>query len=67
MKNEKQFFVAEEDGIYNAFSIDMFNEKGYLEGYDGEIGYRLEDYDVIKWFSDWNSACDFSDKMNDEL
>ena len=67
MRNPKQFFVAEDGGVYNAFDIKMFDKNGYLEGHSGEEGYKLEDYDVVKWFDSWSAAADFSEKMNDEL
>lgn len=62
----KRYFVADEGGVYNAFSFDMFADGGYLEGHKGEAGYHINDYDILKCFSSWSAASDYADKMNDK-
>lgn len=61
---ENCFVVDEGDGCYNAFALDMFDKNGYLEGHAGEMGYHLDDYDIVAWFNDWEDACQFAEDLN---
>lgn len=62
MDNKKKYFVADEgDGLLNAFSYDMFDKDGFLEGHKGEQGYHLDDYDIIAEFASWDAATKFVD------
>lgn len=62
-KIRKEYFVADEgDGTLNPFSIDMFDNEGYLEGHKGERGYHINDFDIIRYFNSWEQACDYCDK-----
>ena len=45
----KRFFVADEGGYANAFSLDMFDNEGWLEGHENEEGYNIEDFDIIRY------------------
>ena len=60
----KRFFVADEGGYANAFSIDMFNNEGWLEGHENEEGYNIEDFDIIRYCNTWQEACRVADKIN---
>lgn len=47
MKQEKQFFVAQEDtNVFNVFSYDDFDEDGNYILNDNE-GYSIEDFDIV--------------------
>ena len=61
---EKEYFVADDgDGVLNPFSMDMFDEEGYLEGHEGEDGYNIEDFDIIRYFNTWDQACAYCDRF----
>lgn len=63
INNMKKFIVVkEDDGLFNLFGREMFNEDGYLEGYDGEEGYNINDMDVVAEFNTMNQAEDYIDK-----
>ena len=62
---QKKFFVADEGGYANAFSVDMFDDEGWLEGHKNEIGYNIEDFDIIRYCNTWKEACRIADKMNE--
>lgn len=65
--NKKNYFVADEgDNIYNAFAFDMFDKDGYLEGHNGEQGYHLSDYDIVKKFATWTQAVEYCEMLNEE-
>ena len=53
MKKEMKYFVVEEDdGVYNIFDVEDFDENGYLRGYNGQEGYHRSDFDIVMWFCD---------------
>lgn len=59
----KKFIVVQEDeGLFNLFGREMFNKDGYLEGYDGEEGYNINDMDVVAEFNTIKQAEDYIDK-----
>ena len=60
----KRFFVADEGGYANAFSVDMFDNEGWLEGHENEEGYNIEDFDIIRYCNTWQEACRVADKIN---
>lgn len=60
------FVVDEGDGTYNAFSSDMFDKDGYLEGYKNKRGYHINDYEIIAWFKTWDEAADYAEEMNNQ-
>lgn len=61
----KQFIVVQEDeGLFNLFERSMFDEDGYLEGYDGEEGYNIEDFDIVAEFDTMREAEDYIDKYS---
>ena len=61
----KQFIVVQEDGrVFNLFGRDMFDEDGYLEGYEGEEGYNIEDFDIVAEFDTMREAEDYIDKYS---
>lgn len=64
LKTIKSFFVADEGGYANAFAVDMFDSKGWLEGHENEAGYNIEDFDIIRYSNTWEEACRIADKMN---
>lgn len=44
----KKYFVAQEDtDLYNVFSRADFDEDGYLDGYNGQEGYHMDDFDIV--------------------
>ena len=43
--------------------MDMFDEEGYLEGHEGEDGYNIEDFDIIRYFNTWEHACAYCDRF----
>lgn len=61
----KRFFVADEGDYVNAFSVDMFDNEGWLEGHKNEAGYNIEDFDIIRYCNTWEEACRIADKMNE--
>ncbi len=58
MKKEMKYFVVEEDtGVYNIFSVDDFDDDGYLRGYNGQDGYHRSDFDILMWLATFEDAC----------
>jgi hypothetical protein len=67
MKTKGQFFVAEEDtNLFNVFSIDEFDDDGFLLGHEDEEGYHISDLDIVAWFDDFNEACNWFDNRPQE-
>ena len=59
----KKFIVVQEDeGLFNLFGREMFNEDGYLEGYEGIDGYNIEDMDIVAEFDTMQRAEDYIDR-----
>ena len=59
----KKFIVVQEDeGLFNLFGREMFNDDGYLEGYEGIDGYNIEDMDIVAEFDTMQRAEYFIDK-----
>lgn len=57
-----RYWVSDEGGCYNAFSDDMFDERGrYLEN----PNYTKDDFDIVRYFNTFEQACDYADRMND--
>ena len=55
----KYFIVEEDAGVYNIFSVDDFDDDGYLRGYNGQDGYHRSDFDIVEWFDSFEEACDW--------
>ena len=51
--------VQEDEGLFNVFDRAMFDEDGYLEGYEGMEGYNIDDMDIIAEFNTLKQAEDF--------
>lgn len=64
--NKKQYFVADDGGVYNAFGYDMFDEHGWLIGYEGILCYHIDDYDIVKEFDTFEQAVSYAERLNDE-
>ena len=63
IKSMKKFIVVQEDeGLFNLFGREMFNEDGYLEGYEGIDGYNIKDMDIVAEFNTIRKAEDYIDK-----
>ena len=61
MKSE--YFVAQEDtNIYNVFSVEDFDDDGFLIGHEFEDGYHRTDFDIAAWFDTFEEACDWVEK-----
>lgn len=59
----KKFIVVQEDeGLFNLFGREMFNEDGYLEGYEGIEGYNIKDMDIVAEFNTMRKAEDYIDE-----
>ena len=59
----KKFIVVQEDeGLFNLFGREMFNEDGCLEGYEGIEGYNIEDMDIVAEFDTVQRAEDYIDR-----
>ena len=59
----KKFIVVQEDeGLFNLCGREMFNDDGYLEGYEGIDGYNIEDMDIVAEFDTMQRAEDYIDK-----
>ena len=59
----KKFIVVQEDeGLFNLFEKSMFNEDGYLEGYEGIEGYNIKDMDIVAEFNTMKQAEDYIDE-----
>lgn len=59
----KKFIVVQEDeGLFNMFGREMFNEDGYLEGYEGIDGYNIKDMDIVAEFNTMQKAEDYIDE-----
>lgn len=67
MNTERSFFVADEGGFANPFSVDMFDDEGWLEGHENEDGYNIEDFDIIRYCDTWEEAVGISAKYSDYL
>lgn len=61
---KKIIVVQEDEELFNVFDRDMFNGDGYLEGYEGEEGYNIEDFDIIAEFDTMREAEDYIDKYS---
>ena len=60
--------VQEDEGLFNVFDRAMFNEDGYLEGYEGVEGYNIADMDIVAEFKTLKQAEDFiENQMEFEL
>lgn len=60
----KNFIVVQEDeGLFNVFDRAVFDEDGYLEGYEGMEGYNIADMDIIAEFNTLKQAEDFIEKQ----
>ena len=51
--------VQEDEGLFNVFDRAMFDEDGYLEGYEGMVGYNIADMDIVSEFNTLKQAEDF--------
>ena len=51
--------VQEDEGLFNVFDRVMFDEDGYLEGYEGIEGYNIADMDIVAEFDSIEKAEDF--------
>ena len=51
--------VQEDEGLFNVFDRAMFDEDGYLEGYEGMEGYNIADMDIVAEFNSIEPAEDF--------
>ena len=61
----KKFIVVQEDErAFNLFERSMFDEEGYLEGYEGEEGYNIKDMDIVAEFDTMQKAEEFIDKYS---
>lgn len=65
MNTERSFFVVDEGGFANPFSVDMFDDDGWLEGHKNEDGYNIEDFDIIRYCDTWEEAVDIAAKYSD--
>ena len=61
---KKIIVVQEDEGLFNLFERSMFDENGYLEGYEGEEGYNIEDFDIVAQFDTMREAEDYIDKYS---
>ena len=53
----KNFIVVQEDeGLFNVFDRAVFDEDGYLEGYEGMEGYNISDMDIVAEFDSIEEA-----------
>ena len=59
---KKYIVVQEDEGLLNLFGREMFNEDGYLEGYEGIDGYNIKDMDIVAEFNTMKQAEDYIDK-----
>ena len=55
--------VQEDEGLFNIFDRAMFDEDGYLEGYEGIEGYNIADMDIVAEFDSIEKAEDFIDNQ----
>lgn len=55
--------VQEDEGLFNVFDRAMFDEDGYLEGYEGMEGYNIADMDIVAEFNSIETAEDFIEKQ----
>ena len=51
--------VQEDEGLFNVFDRAMFDEDGYLEGFEGVEGYNIADMDIVAEFNSIEKAEDF--------
>ena len=51
--------VQEDEGLFNVFDRAMFDEDGYLEGFEGVDGYNISDMDIVAEFNSIEKAEDF--------
>ena len=59
---KKYIVVQEDEGLLNLFGREMFNDDGYLEGYEGIEGYNIKDMDIVAEFNTMKQAEDYIDK-----
>lgn len=57
--------VQEDEGLFNVFDRAMFDEDGYLEGYEGMEGYNIADIDIVAEFYSIEKAEDFIENQMD--
>lgn len=51
--------VQEDEGLFNVFDRAMFDEDGYLEGFEGVEGYNIADMNIVAEFNSIEKAEDF--------
>ena len=56
---KKIIVVQEDEGLFNVFDRAMFDEDGYLEGFEGIEGYNIADMDIVAEFNTLKQAEDF--------
>lgn len=64
---ENKWFVADDGEVYNAFSTDMFDENGWLIGYEGIEGYNFADFDIVRYCPSQEDAFFIAEKMNNNI
>lgn len=57
--------VQEDEDLFNIFDRAMFDEDGYLEGYEGMEGYNMTDMDIVAEFDSIEEAEDFIENQMD--
>lgn len=57
--------VQEDEGLFNVFDRAIFDEDGYLEGYEGMEGYNMTDMDIVAEFDSIEEAEDFIENQMD--
>lgn len=57
--------VQEDEDLFNVFDRAMFDEDGYLEGYEGMEGYNMTDMDIVAEFDSIEEAEDFIENQMD--
>ena len=48
--------VQEDEGLFNVFDRAMFDEDGYLKGFEGIEGYNIADMDIVSEFNTLKQA-----------
>ena len=57
---KSDYFVAQEDtNIYNVFSVDDFDDDGFLIGHEDDDSYHRSAFDIVAWFDSFEEACDW--------
>ena len=64
MDKMRYFVCVEDTNVANVFDLADFNDNGYLQGYEYEDGYHLDDFEDKVWFENIDDAWAYAEDIN---